>query len=66
MKKLLAVAALIGAVVFVVEFKKRQGFSCAGGVCTLSDATRIAQAIPEHNPCPACSIWGSANVSHAK
>jgi thioredoxin 1 len=32
-QKLLIVVALIGAVVFVVEHKKRQGFVCAGGIC---------------------------------
>ena len=41
--KLLIVVALIGAVVFVVEHKKRQGFSCAGGVCTLQDVKQTAQ-----------------------
>jgi len=55
-KKLLVVAALTGAVVFVVEFKKRQGFACAGGVCTLSDATRTAQPVvaetPQQKPLP--------------
>jgi len=34
-QKLLIVIALLGAVAFVVEHKKRQGFVCAGGVCTL-------------------------------
>ncbi|NOU36174.1 MAG: thioredoxin family protein [Kiritimatiellaceae bacterium] len=33
-QKLLIVIALIGAVAFVIEHKKQQGFSCAGGVCT--------------------------------
>jgi thioredoxin 1 len=37
-QKLLIVAALIGAVVFLVEHKKRQGFACAGGVCALPAA----------------------------
>jgi thioredoxin 1 len=35
-KKLLIVAALIGAVVFVVEHKKRQGFACPPGMDPLS------------------------------
>lgn len=35
-QKLLAVAVLVGAVVFVVEVKNQKGDSCcAGGVCTL-------------------------------
>ncbi len=34
-QKLFIVIALISAVVFVVEYKKRQGFACAGTVCTL-------------------------------
>jgi thiol-disulfide isomerase/thioredoxin len=37
--KLLIVIALIGAVVFIVEHKKRQGFVCAGGVCPPPDTT---------------------------
>lgn len=39
--KLLLVIALIGAVVFLVEHKKRQGFACAGGVCTLPATDEI-------------------------
>lgn len=44
--KLLIVVALIGAVIFVVEHKKRQGFACAGGVCTLPIAEKSASAVP--------------------
>jgi thioredoxin 1 len=32
-QKLLTIGALIGAVVFVVEHKKKQGFACPGGIC---------------------------------
>lgn len=47
-QKLLIVVALIGVVVFAVEHKKRQGFACAGGVCTLPprDAAQPAVAEP--------------------
>ncbi len=47
-QKLLIVIALIGAVAFVVEHKKRQGFVCAGGVCTLpsSDEAKSASVAP--------------------
>jgi len=45
-QKLLIVIALIGAVVFVVEHKKRQGFACAGGVCTLPDIKPAAMKTP--------------------
>lgn len=52
--KLLIVIALIGAVVFIVEHKKRQGFVCAGGICpppdkagkTDTDETSAAKNIP--------------------
>lgn len=46
-QKLLVVTTLIGAVVFVVEHKKRQGFSCAGGVCTLQDAKQTVKPAAE-------------------
>lgn len=45
-QKLLIVIALIGAVVFVVEHKKRQGFVCAGGVCTLPEIKPAARETP--------------------
>ena len=55
-QKLLIVIALIGAVVFVVEHKKRQGFACAGGVCTLQDVEPVAQPAvaeaPAQKPLP--------------
>ena len=55
-QKFLIVVALIGAVVFVVEYKKRQGLACAGGVCTLQDVEPIshpaAAATPAQKPLP--------------
>jgi thioredoxin 1 len=48
--KLLIVVALIGAVVFLVEHKKRQDFSCAGGVCTLQDVKQPAQPVAAETP----------------
>ncbi len=48
--KLLIVIALIGAVAFVVEHKKRQGFACAGGVCTLQDVKQAAQPVAAEAP----------------
>ena len=53
--KLLIIVALIGAVAFVVEHKKRQGFVCAGGVCTLPprDAAQpVAAEAPVQKPLP--------------
>ena len=49
-QKFLIVIALIGAVVFVVEHKKRQGFACAGGVCTLQDVKQAAQPVAAETP----------------
>ena len=49
-QKLLIVVALIGAVAFVVEHKKRQGFVCAGGACTLQDAEQTAQPVAVQTP----------------
>lgn len=49
-KKLLIVVALIGAVAFVVEHKKRQGFACASGVCTLQDVKPVAQPAAAEAP----------------
>ena len=46
-QKLLVVVALLGAVVFVVEHKKRQGFACAGGVCTLPPSDEAQPVITE-------------------
>lgn len=48
--KLLVVVALIGAVVFLVEHKKSQGFACAGGVCTLQDVKPAAQPSGTETP----------------
>jgi len=45
-QKLLIVVALIGAVAFVVEHKKRQGFACAGGVCTSPDIKPATMKTP--------------------
>lgn len=49
-QKLLIVVALIGAVAFLVEHKKRQGFACAGGVCTLQDVKQTAQPAVAETP----------------
>jgi thioredoxin 1 len=49
-QKLLIIVALIGAVAFVVEHKKRQGFACAGGVCTLQDVKPVAQPAAAEAP----------------
>jgi thioredoxin 1 len=46
----LIIVALIGAVAFVVEHKKRQGFACAGGVCTLQDVKPVAQPAAAEAP----------------
>ena len=48
--KLIVIIALTGAVAFVVEHKKRQGFSCAGGVCTLQDVKQTAQPVVAETP----------------
>ena len=48
--KLIVIIALIGTVAFVVEHKKRQGFSCAGGVCTLQDVEQTAQPVAAETP----------------
>ncbi len=44
--KLLIVVALVGAVVFLVEHKKRQGFVCAGGICPPPENVVPAQPKP--------------------
>lgn len=49
-QKLLIIIALLGAVAFVVEHKKRQGFACAGGVCTLQDVEQTAQPVAAETP----------------
>lgn len=49
-QKLFIVIALVGAVVFVVEHKKRKGFACAGGVCTLQDVKQTAQPVLAETP----------------
>lgn len=55
-QKLLIVIALLGAVAFVIEQKKRQGFACAGGVCALQDVKQMEQAnvaeTPAQKPLP--------------
>ena len=67
--KLLIVIALIGAIVFIVEHKKRQGFVCAGGVCPPPETTAVREA-PEQKPlprlvdlgagkCPSCKMMAS-------
>ncbi len=48
--KLFVVVALIGAVVFIVEHKKRQGFVCASGVCTLPTSDEEQPALTEQTP----------------
>lgn len=53
--KLLIVAALIGAVVFVVEHKKRQGFACPPGMEALTgfqaaEAEKKAVLAPSSRP----------------
>jgi thioredoxin 1 len=56
--KLLVVAALAGAVVFVVEHRKSQSDSCAGGVCEFPEsdpvpaAEEIRSAAKPNNPVP--------------
>ena len=46
-QKLLAVAALVGAVVFLVETKNRKGDACcAGGVCALPPSDTAAVSAP--------------------
>ena len=54
--KLIIILALIGAVAFLVEYKKRQGFACAGGVCTLpaSDVAKpsVVSETPTEMPLP--------------
>lgn len=68
-QKLFIVAALIGAVVFVVEHKKRQGFVCAGGVCTLQDAKQTVQSAAEtqaQKPLPRLVDLGAGKCASCK
>jgi thioredoxin 1 len=54
-EKLLIIVALIGAVIFVVEHKKRQGFVCAGDVCTMPQrdaAQPVVVETPAQRPLP--------------
>ena len=67
--KLLIVVALIGAVAFVVEHKKRQGFVCAGGVCTLPprDAAQPSAAeTPAQKPLPRLVDLGAGKCATCK
>jgi len=48
-QKVLIVIALLGAVVFVLEHKKRQG-ACEGDVCTLQDVKQTAQTTVAETP----------------
>ncbi|MCU0858511.1 MAG: thioredoxin family protein [Pontiellaceae bacterium] len=49
-QKLLVVIALIGAVAFVVEHKKKQGFACAGGICPLPSPDEASSVSPVVEP----------------
>lgn len=49
-QKLLVIAALIGAVVFMVEYKKRQGFSCPAGIYPPPAAPKTEGAAPADAP----------------
>ena len=62
--KLLIVIALIGAVVFIVEHKKRQGFVCAGGVCPPTD-TAVCEA-PAQKPLPRLLDLGAGKCTSCK
>ena len=67
--KLLLIIALIGAVAFVVEHKKRQGFACAGGVCTLPprDAAKSVTAeTPAPKPLPRLIDLGAGKCASCK
>ena len=69
-QKILIVVALIGAVAFVVEHKKRQGFACAGGVCTLQDVKPVAQPTvaetPAQKPLPRLVDLGAGKCATCK
>lgn len=62
--KLLIVIALIGAIVFIVEHKKRQGFVCAGGVCPPPDAA--GKTALAHPPLPRLVDLGAGKCSSCK
>jgi thiol-disulfide isomerase/thioredoxin len=68
--KLLIVVALIGAVVFVVEHKKRQGFVCAGGICMLptdeTSAGPVADETPTKKPLPKLLDLGAGHCVPCK
>ncbi len=68
--KLLIIIALLGAVAFIVEHKKRQGFACAGGVCTLQDVKQTAQpagaATPAQKPLPRLIDLGAGKCASCK
>ena len=62
--KLLIVIALIGAIVFIVEHKKRQGFVCAGGVCPPTDTA--ACETPAQKPLPRLVDLGAGKCTSCK
>jgi thioredoxin 1 len=70
LQKLLIIIALLGAVAFVVEHKKRQGFACAGGVCTLQDVKQTAQPVvaetPAQKPLPRLLDLGANKCASCK
>lgn len=45
-QKLAGILAMIGAVIFVVEHKKAQGFGCAGGICTMPVPSEVSFVKP--------------------
>jgi thioredoxin 1 len=63
--KLLIVIALIGALVFIVEHKKRQGFACAGGVCPPPETTAACEA-PALKPLPRLVDLGAGKCTSCK
>jgi thioredoxin 1 len=67
-QKLLIIIALIGAVVFIVEHKKRQGFACAGGICPPPDkAEKPAVAeTPAQKPLPRLVDLGAGKCASCK
>jgi thioredoxin 1 len=64
--KLLIIAALIGAVVFVVEYKKRQGFVCAGGVCVPTVSDKAGAVQQTNTPLPRLVDLGAGKCSSCK
>ena len=68
-QKFLIVLALIGAVVFVVEHKKRQGFICAGGACpppALNTRPVVSAETPAQKPLPRLVDLGSGSCVPCK